>query len=294
MKRRGKKFRHRTQRAVAALLPNLLTLGNAICGFGAIVFIAGAASDWSPEEGLLIAFADGKLQIACWLIFAAMIFDALDGSVARMTRQTSNLGAQLDSLCDAVTFAVAPAFLVWKLIALLPHSVIHIPQKVAWVLAVLYLACGILRLARFNIETAPDEKKHDGFHGLPTPAAAAVIASLTLLAVDILVEGGEAYVWATQAFFLAIPIIAFFLGILMVSRVPYPHTVNRFLRGRRSFSQLVQVVFFLAVLALIPLPLAFSLISSAYVGSGLLAYARRKVAAAKPEAAPAEILENTE
>ncbi|MHC5035778.1 MAG: CDP-diacylglycerol--serine O-phosphatidyltransferase [Planctomycetota bacterium] len=294
MRRRGKKFRHKTRRAVAALLPNLLTLGNAVCGFGAIVMIAGAASGWTEEQGLMAAFEDGKLRYACWLIFAAMVFDALDGSVARMTRQTSNLGAQLDSLSDAVTFAVAPAFLVWKIISLLPKDVIHIPQKMAWVLAVLYMVFGLLRLARFNIETASRDGRHEYFKGLPTPAAAAVIASLTWLAVDIFLDSGDKYAWVPKVFFLVIPVVTLFLGGLMVSRVPYPHVLNRLFRGRRSFAYLVQVIFILALLALIPyLSLAIALVLTLYVCSGLVVYLRTRVPEKKPAEAPVKIQETT-
>jgi len=285
-KKKKKKLNQKTRRAVAAMLPNLLTLGNAVCGFGAIVFIAGAASGWEPDQGLRAAFDDMKLQIACWLVFAALVFDALDGSVARMTRQTSNLGAQLDSLSDAVSFALAPAFLVWKIIALLPRDVIHIPQKVAWVLALLYLVCGLLRLARFNIETGPEMARTKSFKGLPTPAAAMVIVSLTLLAVDILMDGGERFAWVTNAFFLAIPVIAFFMGILMVSRVPYPHLVERLFRGKRSFHYLVQSVFVLAVLAVLPyLSLSVALISSIYVIAGLVLFVRERIPAKAPAGA---------
>ncbi|MHC4777306.1 MAG: CDP-diacylglycerol--serine O-phosphatidyltransferase [Planctomycetota bacterium] len=276
MRRNTKKFK-KTRKAVVSVLPNLFTLGNGVFGFAAIVFIAGAASGWTERDGLLAAFVDRKLAWACWCIFGAMIFDALDGSVARMTRQTSNLGAQLDSLCDAVSFTVAPAFLVWKIISLLPKEVIHIPQKAAWVLALLYMVCGILRLARFNIETNEEGGKHEAFKGLPTPAAAAVISSLTLLAIDIFLDGGQKAVWVPMTFFLVIPIVAFFLGMLMVSRVPYPHVLNSLTRGRRSFAYLVQFVFFLAILALLPYySLSIAIVISLYVVIGLGLYVKEK------------------
>ncbi|MHC4600622.1 MAG: CDP-diacylglycerol--serine O-phosphatidyltransferase [Planctomycetota bacterium] len=279
MRKRTKKFK-KTRRAVAAVLPNLFTIGNSVCGFAAIVFIAGAASGWSEEQELVEAFRDYKLVWACWCIFGAMVFDTLDGSVARMTRQTSNLGAQLDSLCDAVSFTVAPAFLVWKIISLLPTDVIHIPVRAAWVLALLYMVCGILRLARFNIETSVEGGRHEEFKGLPTPAAAAVIAALTLLAVDISLDGGKKFDWVPKAFFLVIPVVTFFLGILMVSRVPYPHVWNRLVRGKRSFAYLVQFIFILAILAILPYySLSIALVASGYVVLGLGLYLRDKVPA---------------
>lgn len=291
MKRRWKKSKRSSRRAVAAILPNLMTLGNAVCGFSAVVFIAGAASGWTADQGLLAAFTDQKLVYACWCVFGAMVFDALDGSVARMTRQTSSLGAQLDSLCDAVTFTVVPAFMVWKVVSLLPRDVIHIHPKASWVLAVLYMVFGILRLARFNVEKSSEAESHESFNGLPTPAAAAVIASLTLLAVDILLDGGGRYEWITASFFLAIPIIAFFLGILMVSRVPYPHVLNRLLRGRRPFAYLVQIIFVLAMLALLPYSFSLAFVALFYVAAGLVLHVRQRFAAQASVEAPAQLKE---
>ncbi len=294
MKQHTGKFQVRTKRAVAAMLPSLLTLGNAVCGFGAIVFIAGASAKVSAEGDLVYAFADGKLQTACWLIFAAMIFDALDGSVARMTRQTSALGAQLDSLSDAITFTCAPAFLVWKIISLLPHHVLHVPPKVAWVLAVLYLACGVLRLARFNVESDADDMEHERFRGLPTPAAAGLIASTTLLAADLFLASDPktAYVWALKSFFLGIPVLAFVLGVLMVSRLPYPHVLNRILHGKRSFSYLVQFLFAVAFLLLVPdISISLAAVFGFYTLSGPFAWLRRRVLHPKVEEPPREVTE---
>jgi CDP-diacylglycerol--serine O-phosphatidyltransferase len=294
MRQKTGKFQLKTKRAVAAMLPSLLTLGNAVCGFGAIVFIAGASAKVSAEGDLVYAFADGKIQTACWLIFAAMVFDALDGSVARMTRQTSSLGAQLDSLSDAITFTCAPAFLVWKIISLLPQHVLHVPAKVAWVLAVLYLSCGVLRLARFNVESDPDDMAHEYFRGLPTPAAAGLIASTTLLAADLFLASDPrgAYVWALKSFFLGIPVIAFILGVLMVSRLPYPHVLNRLMHGKRSFTYLVQFLFAVAFLLLVPdISISLAAVFGFYALSGPVAWVRRRVLQPKAAEAPLKVPE---
>lgn len=247
------------KKSAVAVLPNLLTMGNAICGFGAVVFISGAAVGWDKTGDLRAAFADGKLSTAGWLVLLAMIFDALDGKVARITKQVSDIGAQLDSLCDAVTFGVAPAFMVWKTVSLLPKEVIHIPPKVAWVFAVLYLACVLLRLARFNAETELTEGAHLSFRGLPSPAAGGVIASLSILNIEVFLDYDARYPDLVYAIFLVIPILALLLGLLMVSKIKYPHILNVLSTGKKPFGFMVQVIFVLGALLILPyysLPLA--------------------------------------
>ena len=147
-----------------AVLPTLLTLGNALCGFAAITY----AARLGIED---VQAGDAHLLYASMCIFAGMLFDALDGRAARWANQTSEFGAQLDSLCDVVTFGVAPAFLMRQFSL---QSVVH--PRIMWVIAGLYVACAILRLARFTIET-DDEDSHESFSGLPSPAAAGAVAS---------------------------------------------------------------------------------------------------------------------
>jgi len=121
--------RQRRREAVAAILPNMLTLGNAACGFGAIVHIAGITADLPVVSDGVEVHAAGSIGamlghqntfIAALLVLCGMIFDILDGRVARMTNSTSDLGGQLDSFSDIVTFGLVPAFLVWKLVHLIP------------------------------------------------------------------------------------------------------------------------------------------------------------------------------
>ena len=147
---------------VFAVLPTMLTLGNAACGFGAITF----AAKWSGGDPALSLF------IASCLIFLSMVFDALDGSAARLTKQTSEFGAQLDSLCDAISFGAAPAFLMLQFSQ--SRDLLHL--RLLWWIAALYVACAVLRLARFNVETDEDDA-HDSFSGLPSPAAAGTVRS---------------------------------------------------------------------------------------------------------------------
>ena len=112
---------------------------------------------------------DPSLFYASLFIFAAMVFDSLDGAVARWTHQTTKFGGELDSLCDAISFGVAPALI------LLQVSDAY-PARLLWVIAALFMTCTLLRLARFNVEAA-SEANHDWFSGLPSPAAAATVAS---------------------------------------------------------------------------------------------------------------------
>ena len=238
--------RRRRREAVAAILPNLLTLGNAACGFGAIVHIANIVVENDPIRDLL---RHHNIYVAVLLILAANIFDMLDGRVARMTSQTSDLGAQLDSLSDAISFGVAPAFLVWRVVHLIPLGQAgHLPSRLGWALALLYLCCAVLRLARFNVETDEDDA-HDTFEGLPTPGAAGAVVAPFLL----LHEGaGSMPPWLLVAVVYVIPIWAACIGALMVSRVPYVHFVNWLLKGKKPFARLVEVIFALALVAAFP------------------------------------------
>jgi CDP-diacylglycerol--serine O-phosphatidyltransferase len=153
-----------------AILPTLLTLGNAVCGFAAVV-VASKIDPHAPATDVLFAAAG-------WLILAAMVFDALDGAAARLSKTASEFGGQLDSLCDAVSFGVAPAFVLLRLGQGWQSPV---AQQVLAFIAVLYLSCTVLRLARFNTENSPDPAAHKRFKGLPSPGAAGCLATLAIL-----------------------------------------------------------------------------------------------------------------
>ncbi len=281
-----------------AVLPTLLTLGNAVCGFGAITILArvGPTFDVVPDAP---GGYDPALEMvkAAQLIFLAMLFDALDGSAARLTNQSSEFGAMLDSLCDVVSFGVAPAFMMLKLTdprhrlmetlqlndAATPSmgpifkAPFDYPINVLWTISALFLACAILRLARFNVET-DEEDDHDGFSGLPSPAAAAVVASFPIGVMslkkklfsnvpDVASDATEAVAdgaaggiaaWAQPVGELLLPALAVLLplitlatAVLMVSRIPYPHIFNQMLRGNQGRKQLLQLVFTLALIAAI-------------------------------------------
>src|SRR5580658_7146983 len=160
-----------------AILPTMFTLGNLVCGFFAIVIASRVPTPNSPEGFTQTLATDpSHCMLSAWLIFLAMVFDALDGYVARLAKSSSEFGAELDSLCDMVAFGVAPAFLLVKMCP--QFSFFH--KEAVWVIAASYAACASLRLARFNTETS-DEDDHMSFRGLPSPAAAASVAGFAIM-----------------------------------------------------------------------------------------------------------------
>ncbi len=228
-----------------ALIPTLLTLGNGFCGFLAISKVVDGLAFQSSE-----GFADNIIQ-AAWFIFLAMIFDALDGRVARLTNQTSEFGVYLDSLTDIVSFGVAPALLAKVLYEqTMIEAGIAYNVKLPLLLSSLYMLCAVLRLARYSLETDSGDKTHKAFSGLPSPAAAGVIAS----SVFFLFEGGD-----SLGFTLSDPVVLTLkrasifvpplLGLLMISRIEYVHVVSRYVRGRKTFNYLAQGLLCLFLIA---------------------------------------------
>ncbi len=235
-----------------SVLPTLFTLGNLVSGFFAIVVAARIATPDMGETGpapKLDSFREiigsldptHNLMLCGALIFLAMLFDTFDGQVARMTRTTSDFGGQLDSLCDLVSFGVAPAFLLVKMCP--QFTSLH--REAVWAIAGLYVCCAALRLARFNVET-DEQDDHASFVGLPSPAAAATIASMGMFSYTLRNELNfdlyDGYDYWLQRL---MPPIAVGLAVLMVSRIPYPHLVTQLLKRKRSFAHVVGIVFLL-------------------------------------------------
>ncbi len=212
-----------------AILPTLLTLGNGVCGFAAIAYASKIGPESSSGE------MDYYFLLSACLILTAMIFDALDGYAARLSKSASDFGGQLDSLCDAISFGAAPAFLLLRLGMDWQKQLLG--QAVAMI-AGLYVVCAVLRLARFNLENSPDAASHKRFKGLPSPAAAGCVVSLAILrsstwsGLNPEMMHSFVRVWA--------PLGTLAAALLMVSRVSYPHVTKQVLRGRRPFSVLVQ------------------------------------------------------
>lgn len=229
-----------------AVFPTMFTLGNLVCGFFAIVV---AARVDKPDDAMMPLFDAQNVMISGWLIFLAMVFDALDGYIARLSGTASDFGAQLDSLCDLVTFGVAPGFLLVKMCPRFLYLDKLLYKDAIWVIAAAFAACAALRLARFTVETS-DEDDHLTFSGLPAPAAAAAIAGFgimfhTLSKAKHLTNLAYAQEIARveMALQAVLPFFAVLLALLMVSRIPYPHVVNQVFRGQRSFGHVVGVVF---------------------------------------------------
>jgi CDP-diacylglycerol---serine O-phosphatidyltransferase len=175
------------------LLPNLFTTGCLFSGFYAIV-----------------AAIDGNYERAGFAVFAAMLFDTMDGRVARMTRTESAFGKEYDSLADMVSFGVAPAIVAyqWGVVRLQEYGVMW--GRLGWVAAFCYAACAALRLARFNTRTGQDK---NFFEGLPSPSAAAVVSAFIWSASDFREPGLPGLILAL--------LVTFSAGALMVSAFGY-------------------------------------------------------------------------
>lgn len=239
------------------VLPSLVTLGNLYFGFLAISYVADALRGVAP--GAAFSSVVGLFHTAAILVFVAMIFDALDGRIARMTNQATPFGAQLDSMADMVTFGAAPAFMGKVLIDWHAQTDVNhlLPAhpKLYYVAAAIYVLCAALRLARYNVEAGLDEGDHKEFKGLPSPAAAAVVCSLIALFCtrgeqDKVISGmllsNASFDWIV----VAMPVVLALIGLLMVSRVPYPHAVYTLVRGRHSFPFLAGLVVLIGIAAL--------------------------------------------
>ncbi|MHC4997129.1 MAG: CDP-diacylglycerol--serine O-phosphatidyltransferase [Planctomycetota bacterium] len=215
------------------VLPSVFTLGNLLCGFAAIFYA-------SRPEGAVMPFggAWSNLTLAASLIVLGMLFDALDGRVARLTNQTSELGEQLDSMADMVAFGIAPAFLVIQLVNIGtpffgPEIADTYFDRAVLVIAGVYAACTALRLARFNTEIEdPENADHMSFKGLPSPAAAGTIVSLILLHQDQL--AGNHPQWARLTA-VGMVFITLLVAIAMVSNMRYAHIANRYIRSSVPF-----------------------------------------------------------
>ena len=227
------------------ILPNLFTLSSMFLGFYSIV--ATYKSDYA---------------IAAWAIIGSSIFDGLDGWVARITHTTTKFGIEMDSLADVISFGVAPALLVygWTLSSF---------GRLGWLGAFFLLACSALRLARFNVQMGSEEKKH--FVGLPTPAAAGVIAT-TVLAYNSVREILEQFHLGRLEEMVSkdywVLGLTFLLAGLMVSNIKYHGLKEANLKERRPFGILVGIAAFLAIVAYHS-SLVLFLVSITYVASAM-------------------------
>ncbi len=231
------------------VLPALLTTGSMFCGFFAV-----------------ISAIDFRFTDACWAIFAAGIFDAFDGLIARATKTTSEFGVNYDSLSDLVSFGFAPAILAYNW-ALIPY------QRIGWMAAFIYCACAAIRLARFNVHTATDDE-HESFCGLPSPAAAGLIVGAVFVhqkynefcgnVLDINGVEGTAKHWG-------IVVLVYVAALLMVSEVRFRSIKDI------DFMKKKRVIVFVAILlllffAVLNTPVFAFTMAYLYAAGGILAW----------------------
>jgi CDP-diacylglycerol--serine O-phosphatidyltransferase len=217
-------------------LPNLLTAGNLFCGFVAMTKIVDAV------PGTDNYFAQIKYALAFILI--ACIFDLLDGRVARLGGAESPFGREFDSLADLISFGVAPAFLVQRVVL---ADVFGEYRQISWFIASIYLLCGAFRLARFNcLSMMAGSGGGKDFLGFPIPSAAGLVASLTLLIIHFHEKDRDLGKWN---YLLAIVLI--FLSAMMVSTVRYPSFKSLGLRSRSTFAKAIGAALFLGCLLIL-------------------------------------------
>ena len=213
------------------LLPNAMTAGNLFCGFAAVLRII--------EAALVIQQGGSAAELyhqALVFILGACVFDMLDGRLARIGGHESPFGREFDSLADIVSFGIAPALLVYQI-------VLRDFSRTGWLIAFVYLLCGALRLARFNCYAiAKQEKSNDEFIGFPIPAAAGLIASLTLFM--LWMEEGAKEIGAWK---FALAGLMLFLSFMMFSRVKYPSFKGLGWRSQRSLPRFLLIILIIVI-----------------------------------------------
>ena len=239
---------------------NIVTLGNLACGVGAILLAVAALVENNPHR---------LYEGALWLVLATFL-DAIDGKLARMTGTASPLGAQLDSLADAVTFGVAPGVVAVTLVRMLgPDLGINVHPRLLVVAPVVYSCCAVLRLARFNVDSEHEDlsQDHASFVGLPSPGAAGPPIAMVLFYFGIediqLMDVSQGTIdWVHAAIVYSIPVMLLLLALLMVARVPYPHFFAWMTRSTRPVSTLAKFVVVFGLLFLEP---EFALLAMSFI-----------------------------
>jgi CDP-diacylglycerol--serine O-phosphatidyltransferase len=239
------------------IIPTLFTLGNAACGFAGVLWLT------SP---------DAPLGVVPWLLLAGWFFDMFDGTIAKALDATSDFGGQMDSLCDAVTFGVLPALLI---------AITGGRTPLAVVAALLFLSAVLVRLARFNTESADDPDAKLYFKGLPSTGGALTIGAWAIAHAAVhahpqwlqLLPGGPG-LWPNP-----LPFVAIVLAAMMVGTRRYVDPTKQYIRGLKPWWHLVPV---LVATALVPWPLGLVLLSATYLVAGACS------APARPSA-PAEV-----
>jgi CDP-diacylglycerol---serine O-phosphatidyltransferase len=255
------------------LLPNLMTAGNLLCGFVAIIRCIQARFRF---EGVREGPPEQLYNEAVWWVLAAVVFDSLDGRLARLGGRESLFGKEFDSIADIISFGMAPAMMMFFLI-LSPEQDPYFRQ-VGWFIGFIYLLCAGVRLARFNVITHPlvhtQLTKYDtkDFVGLPVPAAAGMVVSVVLLINAVHELRGWFWVYA-------LPVLMLLISFLMVSTIRYPSFKQVDWRTRARFGTFLGVlviaalIFFFKEFALVFLFLAYLLYG---IGRHLAVIQRRR------------------
>lgn len=238
------------------ILPNLLTTGNLFFGFFAIMKALQGEFFWAGSA-----------------IIIAAVFDMLDGRVARLTKGTSEFGVQYDSLCDLVSFGCAPAIIMYQF-GLSAYG------RIGWIACFLFMACGALRLARFNVQSSIGKASGD-FTGLPIPMAASVVATFALFLNDLASESNAGswlgnfytnYLMTNSAKANVMIVMAPILSLAMVSNIVYrSHKVLK-IRGIKPFRLLAGLVFVVGLIAYYPEAVGF-MFAALYALSGPMEWA---------------------
>ena len=242
-------------------LPNLMTAGNLFCGFIALTKIV---------EANLSTDDFSAINVALFFILLACIFDLLDGRVARMGGQESPFGREFDSLADIISFGVAPAFLVHRIVL---RDLFGPHQEIGWFIASVYLICGAFRLARFNcLATMSGGGGGKDFLGFPIPAAAGLVASLTLFLIY----------WEEQNFkkgYLRyiLPALLLFLSAMMVSRVRYPSFKKLDFRSQRTFAKTLIFIMVMGAVLIFQLKLLRFLLPIGFTAYLLYGFIRPRI-----------------
>ena len=239
----------RKRRKGIYILPNLFTLAALFGGFYSIVMAM-----------------NGSFNMAAIGVFCAMVLDSLDGRVARMTNTQSAFGEQMDSLSDMVSFGAAPALIAyeWSLQGL---------GRWGWIAAFVYCACAALRLARFNVNTSVVDKRY--FQGLPSPAAAAMVAGFIWLLTELGVHRGESLWLSWQQLTWIMFALTLYAGLTMVTNVPFYSFKDIHMKKSVPFASIVLIALGIAVINIHP-PIVLFAVFVIYGLSGYGVYAWRK------------------
>jgi CDP-diacylglycerol--serine O-phosphatidyltransferase len=256
------------------ILPNLMTAGNLLCGFMAVLNCIHARLAGTSDDGVYLAATAGEhYRYAVYFIFGAAIFDMLDGRLARMGGRESLFGAEFDSLADIVSFGMAPAFLMFFLI-LSPSQEFPWFRDIGGFLGFLYLLMAAMRLARFNVITNPlihrvNKDSSKDFVGLPVPAAALTVASLVLFLLRL--DDADK---SLNKFALVLPFLMVLIAGLMMSPVRYPSGKKVDLQTQTRLRTFIVIILLIGLIIFFK-EVAFMGLCLGYIFFGLIRHWRR-------------------